>query len=166
MCGKEPNTTAEVNSAKCWAIPALVFSIIALIGFIAGSWVQAIGGLLACIGSSILICCGPKDGSAAGKGKEMAGFVLMLIGAITEIIGAVLGLILYFGTVTRCGQETCVMQGTPYETCVTPAQSAIDTCIGFLSIIIWPSIIIGGVSGIITLVAAVKAKQAHGSLGK
>ena len=47
-----------------------------------------------------------------------------------------------------------------------PPQSAIDTCIGFLSIIIWPSIIIGGVSGIITLVAAVKAKQAHGSLGK
>ena len=58
------------------------------------------------------------------------------------------------------------MQGTPYETCATPPQSAIDTCIGFLSIIIWPSIIIGGVSGIITLVAAVKAKQAHGSLGK
>ena len=73
MCGKEPNTTAEVNSAKCWAIPALVFSIIALIGFIAGGWVQAIGGLLACIGSSILICGGPKDGSAAGgKRKEKA----------------------------------------------------------------------------------------------
>ena len=52
------------------------------------------------------------------------------------------------------------------QTCVAPPQSAIDTCIGFLSIIIWPSIIIGGVSGIITLVAAVKAKQAHGSLGK
>ena len=155
----------EVTSAKCWSIVALVFSIIALVGFIAGGWVQVIGGLLACIGLSILICCGLKDGSAAGK-KAMAGFVLMLLGAITEIVGAVLGLILYFGTVTRCGQEVCVMQGTPYETCVTPAQSAIDTCIGFLSIIIWPSIIIGGVSGIITLVAAVKAKQAHGSLGK
>ena len=166
MCGKEPNTTAEVNSAKCWAIPALVFSIIALIGFIAGGWVQAIGGLLACIGSSILICCGPKDGSAAGKGKEMAGFVLMLIGAITEIIGAVLGLILYFGTVTRCGQEVCVPNFSGGQTCASPPQATIDTCIGFLSIIIWPSIIIGGVSGIITLVAAVKAKQAHGSLGK
>ena len=88
MCGKNPDVNPAVNSAKCWAIPGLVFAILSCIGFLAYAWIQGVGGILACVGTSIVICCGPEKGKPGGDGKMMAAFVLMLIGAIVAMFSA------------------------------------------------------------------------------
>ena len=97
MCGSNANVPPQVNTAKCWSIPVMVFAIISCMGLPVGLvvWpclISGVGGIVALVGSSILICCGPSDASA-GAGKMMAGFILMLIGAICELGGAIAGLI-------------------------------------------------------------------------
>jgi len=86
MCSDDPNLGPAANKAKCHAIACFVFSIFSLLGFAsppAGS-VGAVGGLLACIASSILMCCGPKAGE--GGQKFLTAGVLLLIGGIIQLI--------------------------------------------------------------------------------
>ena len=159
MCGSNPSVSPAVNSAKCWAIPALVFAIISMVGFIGGAWVQGIGGIIVCIGSSILICCGPTS-ETEGAGKCMAAFVLMLIGGIIELLGAVLGLVFYFAVVGSARESCETSWGWLSEQSV---QDCVNTTVGIMSILVFPSVAIGIVTGVLVIVGSVKAKQAHSS---
>ena len=164
MCCSSPDVPTEVNTAKCWAIPVMVFAIFSCIGFLGGAWIQGVGGILSLIGSSILICCGPKAGGG-GAGSCMAAFVLMLLGAIAELVGAVIGLILYFGVVDTAVNVTCNYDGDTGSTSGAE-QGCLDFVLGITAIIIYPSVGLGVVAGVLALVAAIMAMKAKNSLGK
>jgi hypothetical protein len=90
MCKDNVNLPKEANKAKCFVIACFVFSLFSMIGFGAG-WAGAIGavcGLLACIGSSILMCCAPASAQEGG-GKFTAAGVLLLIAGIIQAIMSV-----------------------------------------------------------------------------
>lgn len=141
----------------------MVFSIISCIGFLGGAWVQGIGGVLGLVASSMLICCGPK---AAGEGGGMTqgAMILYILGAIAEILGAVLGLLAYFALVdsykTGCDYN---MDGTIESGTYPDEQGCMDLLVGFTAVIIFPSVALGIVAGVLQLVGAFmafKSKQA------
>ena len=94
MCSSD-TVSKEVNRAKCASIGALICGILACLGFAANGWLAGIGGILAIIASSMLICCGP---TARGQGKCMhkASFILYSIATIACAVGIILALVAYF----------------------------------------------------------------------
>ena len=158
LCAVSP----EVNKAKCWAIPALIFSIISCIGFLGGAWLQGIGGICGIVAASVLICCGPRA-MAEGDGKLTAAFVLFIIATATEIIGAILGVILFLQAEARI-RNTCVFQHA------NTASAGYTTCynllIGLTATFIWPAVIIGGVAGVFCLLATIFSWQARAAVKK
>jgi len=87
MCKDNVNLPKEANKAKCFVIACFVFSLFSMIGF-GASWPGAIGavcGILACIGSSIVMCCAPASAQEGG-GKFTAAGVLLLISGIIQSI--------------------------------------------------------------------------------
>ena len=74
MCSDNPNLPSEANKAKCFVIACCVFfSVFSMTGIVGGipGIVGAICGILACVASSILLCCAPKS-IEEGGGKFMA----------------------------------------------------------------------------------------------
>lgn len=161
MCGSD-HPVPQVNSAKCWAIPALIFGIISCIGLalsaITGPLIAGLGGIVGTIGASILICCGPAAGQPGGDGKMMAGAVLMGIAAGVEIIGAIVGIALFFSW--EANIRTICSGGSGG----TLNQPCYDLSVGFTAILMWPSVAISIIAGIIFIVAAVKSAQARSAL--
>ena len=94
MCSSDL-VSKEVNSAKCASIGALTCGILACLGFFVGGWPAGVGGILAIIASSMLLCCGP---TARGQGKDMhmASWILYLIGAVACAGGIIVALVAYF----------------------------------------------------------------------
>jgi hypothetical protein len=90
MCSDNPELPKEANKAKCFVISCFVFSIFSMIGFGAGipGIVGGVCGILACVASSILMCCAPKT-TAEGAGKFTAAFVMLLIAGILQVIMAI-----------------------------------------------------------------------------
>ena len=66
--------------------------------------VGAIGGLLACIASSILICCAPKK-AEEGPCKFTAAGVMLLIAGILQLIMAVVVVVFLIMTVTAVNEN-------------------------------------------------------------
>jgi len=87
MCSDNPNLPKEANKAKCFVISCFVFSIFSMMGFASGTpgVIGGVCGLLACIGSSILMCCAPRS-VEEGNGKFTAASVLLFIAGITQLI--------------------------------------------------------------------------------
>eukprot|EP00308_Calcidiscus_leptoporus_P025276 CAMPEP_0119352746 /NCGR_PEP_ID=MMETSP1334-20130426/1984_1 /TAXON_ID=127549 /ORGANISM="Calcidiscus leptoporus, Strain RCC1130" /LENGTH=318 /DNA_ID=CAMNT_0007365853 /DNA_START=25 /DNA_END=977 /DNA_ORIENTATION=- len=89
MCCSDPALSKHANTAKCLGVGILIFGIITLLGFGIPPYVGAIGGLVAVIGSSLLICCGPRAGVRFNYGPAIfllgVATVLHLVGAICWI---------------------------------------------------------------------------------
>jgi len=87
MCSDNPNLPKEANKAKCFVIACFIFSVFSMLGFGVGATgaVGAICGILACVASSILMCCAPKSADE-GSGKFTAAMVMLLIAGIVQII--------------------------------------------------------------------------------
>ena len=165
MCGSNANVPPQVNTAKCWSIPVMVFAIISILNMPVGVvvWpclITGVGGIVALVGSSILICCGPSDASA-GAGKMMAGFILMLIGAICELGGAIAGLIVYFSVVAQARITCNIVDG---ETPNVLEQHCMNVITGIAGILIFPSVGISALTGVLALVAAIMSKQGHAAM--
>lgn len=87
-----------------------------MIGF-GGGWsgaVGAVGGLLACIGSSILMCCAPKSPSEGG-GKFFGAGVLLLIAGVIQFIMAIVTVILLAMVLTAVNENDFC--GLRYKDC-------------------------------------------------
>ena len=150
--------SAEGNQAKCWAIPAMVFAILSCIGFIGNAWIQGIGGILALIASSMIICCD----AAKAAGKLQACFVLFILGGIIEIVGGIVAVILFFSW--KAGiEEGCL---SAYGNAAADYDNCVNTMVGIVGAIIWPSVGLAVVSGVLILIAGVKANAAKGALLK
>jgi hypothetical protein len=90
MCKDNVDLPKEANKAKCFVIACFVFSLFSMIGFAGGMaspamFVGALCGILACVASSILMCCAPKN-TADGGGKFLAAGVMLLIAGIIQLI--------------------------------------------------------------------------------
>jgi len=159
-CGNNPDLAPAVNTAKCWAVPSMIFAILACIGFIGGAWVQGIGGILGLVGSSIIICCVSKPGE--GAGSVMAAAILQFLGALAMVAGAVIGLIVYFGVV----DTTKVTCNSDSDASVTTAaeQACFDLVLGITGIFIFPSVGLGVIAGILMLIAGVMSWKARSAL--
>jgi len=108
MCKDNVNLPKEANKAKCFVIACFVFSLFSMIGF-GASWAGAIGavcGLLACIGSSILMCCAPASAQEGG-GKFTAAGVLLLIAGIIQAIMSVTCLGLMIALLNEVSKGWC-----------------------------------------------------------
>ena len=89
MCSDNRNLPSEANKAKCFVIACFVFSVFAMTGIAGGipGIVGAICGILACVASSILLCCAPKS-IEEGGGKCTAAGVLLLLAGVVQLIMA------------------------------------------------------------------------------
>jgi len=88
MCKDNVDLPKEANKAKCFVVACFVFSLFSMIGFGAG-WAGSIGafcGILACIGSSILMCCAPASVQEGGGKFTAAGALLLTAGIIQAIM--------------------------------------------------------------------------------
>jgi len=91
MCSDNPKLPKEANKAKCVAVACFVFSVFSMIGFAGGTAgiVGALCGLLACVASSILMCCAPKSAKDGGCKFTAAGVLLLIAGIIQLIMGSI-----------------------------------------------------------------------------
>jgi len=91
MCSDNPNLPKEANKAKCFVVSCFVFSIFSMIGFAGGipGIVGALCGILACVASSIVMCCAPKSTEEGGCKFTAAGVLLLLSGIAQLIMGTV-----------------------------------------------------------------------------
>jgi len=91
MCSDNPNLPKEANKAKCFVVACFVFSIFSMIGFAGGTpgIVGALCGILACVASSILLCCAPKSTEEGGGKFTAAGVLLIIAGVLQLIMGVV-----------------------------------------------------------------------------
>ena len=160
-CGSNADVPPQTNTAKCWAIPNMVFTIISCIGFLGGAWVQGIGGILGLIACSIQICCGPTKNAPNEAGKETAAGVLYILGAICEIGGAILGLLIFLG-----------IQAAAVESCTASwgwlSQNSVDECVSvtvdLTAILIFPSVGLGVIAGALQVVSAFMSFKSMGAL--
>lgn len=138
----------------------MIFAIISCIGFVGGAWIQGIGGVLGLIGSSLLICCGPSS-SGQGGGIMLAALILYIIGALAEIIGAIVGLIAYLGLAAQytlmCDYDS---SGSIESGGIPSEQDCMNTLLGLTAIFIFPAVIVGFVAGVLQIVGAVMAWKA------
>jgi len=91
MCSDNPSLPKEANKAKCFVISCFVFSLFSMIGFAGGipGVVGAICGIIACVASSILICCAPKSTEEGGCKFTVAGVMLLIAGVAQIVMGIV-----------------------------------------------------------------------------
>ena len=81
--------------------------------------VGAIGGLLACIASSMLICCAPKE-AKEGPCKFTAAGVMLLIAGILQLIMAVVVVVFLIMAVTAVNEnEHCSKR---YSSCLVDSS--------------------------------------------
>ena len=117
MCTDNPELPKEANKAKCFVISCFVLcalsspqlsplafltadvcavgsSLFSILGFASGvpGVIGGIAGILACVGSSILMCCAPKT-PAEGPSKFNAAGILLYIAGSIEISMAIWTLI-------------------------------------------------------------------------
>ena len=112
---------------------------------------QGIGGILGLIACSIQVCCGPTKNSPNEAGKETAAGVLYILGAICEIGGAILGLLIFLG-----------IQAAAVESCPNSwgwlSQDSVDACVsttvGLTAILIFPSVGLGVIAGALQVLHA------------
>jgi uncharacterized membrane protein len=106
MCSDNPDLPKEANKAKCFAISCFVFSIFSLVGFMGRipGVVGAIGGLLACIASSMLMCCAPKK-VEEGPCKFTAAGVMLLIAGILQLIMTVVVVVFMIMVLTEVNED-------------------------------------------------------------
>lgn len=143
MCNKG-DLPKEAKSANCAAIATFIFSVITLIGFLIPPYIGAAGGLLACIGTSIVMCC--AGGKASG---HTAAMVLCILGAICHLVGG--GLVMYsYATVMA----------------VTSGSASSAAVQGWISAIYLPTAIIQLVAGILDIVSAALCGKAMSALKK
>ena len=142
MCTDNPELPKEANKAKCFVISCFVLcalssrqpsalafltadvcavgsSLFSILGFGSGipGIIGGIAGILACVGSSILMCCAPKT-SAEGPGKFNAAGILLYISGSIEISMAIWTLIWIIMAVSEVnsGGGYC---GDRYKSCDT-----------------------------------------------
>jgi len=107
----------EANKAKCFVIACFVFSLFSMIGFAGGlpGIVGALCGLLACVASSILMCCAPKS-TAEGGGKFMAAGVMLLIAGIMQLVMGIVVIVQMIVILNEVAKGWC---DDYYKTCTT-----------------------------------------------
>merc|ERR1740124_719822 len=91
-----PDLPKEANKAKCIAAAFCVVSCFSLIiNFLIPLWglFAALMGLLACIGSGLLVCCCAPKHQDAGACKFTAAAVLLLIAGIGQLIGCIVNIL-------------------------------------------------------------------------
>ena len=81
MCN-DPSALPIVNTAKSVAIATLTFAICSCTGFAGPYWFASIGGILAVVGTSIILCCATEV--PAG---HVACSVLCAVSAILHAVG-------------------------------------------------------------------------------
>jgi hypothetical protein len=120
MCKDNVDLPKEANKAKCFVIACFVFSLFSMIGFAGGMaspamFVGALCGILACVASSILMCCAPKS-TAEGGGKFTAAGALLLIAGIIQLIMGIVVIIQMIVVLNEVQKGWC---DDYYKTCAT-----------------------------------------------
>jgi len=123
MCTDNPDMPKEANKAKCFVVACFVFSVFSMIGFFSGTWgtIGAICGILACIASSMLMCCAPKTVDR-GSCKFTAASVLLLLAGIIQLIMGIIVIYVLMGTLNEVNEGShCADR---YSTCATDSSGA------------------------------------------
>jgi len=117
MCKDNVDLPKEANKAKCFVIACFVFSLFSMIGFAGGlpGIVGALCGILACVASSILMCCAPKS-TAEGGGKFTAAGALLLIAGIIQLIMGIVVIVQMIVLLNEVQKGWC---DDFYKTCAT-----------------------------------------------
>eukprot|EP00320_Phaeocystis_rex_P003222 CAMPEP_0119058898 /NCGR_PEP_ID=MMETSP1178-20130426/3151_1 /TAXON_ID=33656 /ORGANISM="unid sp, Strain CCMP2000" /LENGTH=265 /DNA_ID=CAMNT_0007039887 /DNA_START=46 /DNA_END=843 /DNA_ORIENTATION=- len=87
-CPDNPLLPREANKAKCFAVACFIFSILSMLSLFGGvpGIINFLCGLLACVGSCLLLCCCAPKTTDEGPCKFTAAAVLLLIAGILEVI--------------------------------------------------------------------------------
>jgi len=145
-----------VNKVKGVAIAVLVFGIISCLGFLVpGQWWGGLGGLLAVIGASVLLCCS-GSGASASAGSHIGAGVLIAIAA-TVHASAVIVYILFWANVVNEVSDDCDgdqdLDGVDCDALGGVASA-------FIGVLIWPIIVIDIATFVVELICAIFSFQA------
>merc|ERR1711977_799588 len=91
----------------------------------------------------------------------MAGAVLMGLGGVMEVVGAVVGIALFFSW-KQTLEVACGAIGG--GTLTAAQQTCVDLSVGFVAWLMWPSVVISIVAGLIMFVAAFMSYKARNAL--
>jgi hypothetical protein len=147
MCN-DTNALPIVNTAKSVAIATLIFAIFSCTGFAGPYWFASIGGILAVVGTSIILCCATEV--PAG---HLACSVLCAVSAILHAIGVCLD-VYWVATILTITQDS-------HDTDSVHNQSAVT---GVYIWLIWPICLFGIVSCILETTQVVVCVHARTAL--
>ena len=185
MCCNNANWTPKANHAKCLGIAVLVFGIIDCLSFVVGGWLAGVGAILAIIGSSIIICCGPAAPAPGSGCKFKAAGVLSLIAGILHLVGAILMIMIVAGTggtvnqacldgvcgsgsyaTTYCGNALCTSESQCRgdSTIVSGCEDVGTVAAAWVNIVLWPMIIVTIAQLALEIAFAINSSQAAGTM--
>jgi len=144
VCGQR-----QVNKARSLAVATLVFAIISCIGFAVPSyWFPCIGGVLATIGCSIILC-----GNYKSKGHHLACGILNILAALFHAAG--IGIYVWFyASIVLLIDSSATDEA---------AGSAVIIAF-FITWLIWPVMVLVVVAFILEVIQAVFCFQARSAI--
>lgn len=145
------------------AVATLIFGIISIIAFILPPYFSGLGGVLAVIGSSIVLCC-------AGKwaGGHTACAVMCLLAFIVHIIGVIVDIVTYIGLTAAANTTAATLQGQ--QSGLDAAQAAAMAALvqpavaSWIAAIFWPAIILCVICAFLELLQTIFSFQARSAI--
>jgi len=179
-CGANPSWGPKANATKSLGAAVMTFGILTCIGFVVGGWLSGVGGILSLVASGLVLCCGPPQTGPGMGGKFKAASILAGIAGLIHVIGAILMIVIVTAANdvdNSCIDSICTNYGTTWCTdtsnyCASESQceeygSGVELCgaigaavAGWISIILWPAIVLALVSFALELAFAVKTWKA------
>jgi len=153
-----------VNKVKGVAIAVLVFGIISCLGFLVpGQWWGGLGGLLAVIGASVLLCCS-GSGASASAGSHIGAGVLIASAAIVHAV-AVIVYIVFWANVVNAVNDNCddgvySNPDDPNNQDEVDCDALSGVASAFIGVLIWPIIVIDIATFCVELICAIFSFQA------
>ena len=141
------------------AIAVLVFGVISCLGFLVpGQWWGGIGGVLAVIGASVLLCCS-GSGASASAGSHIGAGVLIASAAIVHAV-AVIVYILFWANVVNAVNDNCDDDVYSYNQDGVDCDDLASGVGAFIGVLIWPIIVIDIATFCVELICAIFSFQA------
>ena len=94
------------------AIAVLVFGVISCLGFLVpGEWWGGLGGVLAVIGASVLLCC-TGSGASASAGSHIGAGVLIASAAIVHAVAVIVYIVFWANVVNAVNLRANLLEAS------------------------------------------------------
>jgi hypothetical protein len=153
---------AQVNSAKCLAVATLIFGIFSLLGLVFPPFFPGLGGLLAVIGCSILVC---GCGDVRKPFSHVTCAVLCVIAAVLHFIALIVYVALFVGFIDNVNAQQQQQQNDfSKDSDNNDEEVPIGAYAFAAAFLTWPVLAVNLVCTILEICQAVLCMQARAAL--